>query len=133
MRDLRIGYLIDHPEYVPQLAQWLFEQWDGILGERTPDVRIRKLKAHMNRDQPAEAWALMERHAHLYTDTSWQPADHIQQAIASVGVQRILLGSDWPLLHDDLQGDALDALRRAASSVDVDRITRDNALAFVGD
>src|SRR5262249_25074171 len=36
-----------------------------------PDVRV--CLAHMNRDQPAEAWALMERHAHLCTDTSWQP------------------------------------------------------------
>ena len=56
MRDLRIGFLIDHPEYLPQLAQWLFEQWDGILREKTPDVRIRKLKAHMNRDQLPIAW-----------------------------------------------------------------------------
>jgi N-acetylglutamate synthase-like GNAT family acetyltransferase len=56
MGDLRIGYLIDHPEYVPQLAQWLFEQWHGILGEKTPEIRIRKLKAHMNRDQLPIAW-----------------------------------------------------------------------------
>jgi len=56
MRGLRIGYLIDHPEYMPQLAQWLFEQWDAILGEKTPKVRIRKLKAHMNRDQLPIAW-----------------------------------------------------------------------------
>jgi hypothetical protein len=56
MPDLRIDYLIDHPEYVPQLAQWLFEQWDGILGEKTPEVRIRKLKAHMNRDELPIAW-----------------------------------------------------------------------------
>jgi N-acetylglutamate synthase-like GNAT family acetyltransferase len=56
MRDLRIGYLIDHPEYMPQLAQWLFEQWGGILREKTPEIRIRKLKAHMNRDQLPIAW-----------------------------------------------------------------------------
>lgn len=56
MRDLRIAYLIDHPEYAPQLAQWLFKQWDEILGEKTPEIRIRKLKAHMNRDQLPIAW-----------------------------------------------------------------------------
>jgi len=38
------------------LAQWLFEEWDAILGERTPEVRIKKLKAHMNRDELPIAW-----------------------------------------------------------------------------
>src|SRR5712691_7040643 len=56
MRGVRISYLIDHPEYVPQLAQWLFEQWDSILGEETPEARIKKLKTHMNRDKLPIAW-----------------------------------------------------------------------------
>jgi hypothetical protein len=56
MRGVRISYLIDHPEYIPQLAQWLFEQWDSILGEETADARIKKLKAHMNRDELPIAW-----------------------------------------------------------------------------
>jgi hypothetical protein len=55
MRGLRIGYLIDHPEYLPQLAQWLFEQWGAILGEKTPEARIKKLKAHMKRGRPSRA------------------------------------------------------------------------------
>jgi GNAT superfamily N-acetyltransferase len=56
MRNVRISYLIDYPEYIPQLAQWLFEEWDAILGEKTPEVRIKKLNAHMNRDQLPIAW-----------------------------------------------------------------------------
>src|SRR5438093_1002624 len=56
MRGVRISYLIDHPEYLPQLAQWLFEEWDSILGERTPDARVKKLQAHMNRDKLPIAW-----------------------------------------------------------------------------
>src|SRR5436189_5759926 len=56
MRGLRIGYLLDHPEYMPQLAQWLFQEWDVILGEKTPEARIKKLKAHMNRDHLPIAW-----------------------------------------------------------------------------
>jgi N-acetylglutamate synthase-like GNAT family acetyltransferase len=52
----RISYLIDHPEYVPQLAQWLFEQWGSILGEKNLETRIRKLRAHMNRDELPVAW-----------------------------------------------------------------------------
>jgi GNAT superfamily N-acetyltransferase len=56
MRGVRISYLIEHPEYIPQLAQWLFEQWDSILGEKTSEARIKKLKAHMNRDELPIAW-----------------------------------------------------------------------------
>ena len=56
MRRVRISYLVEYPGYIPQLGQWLFEQWDSILGEKTPESRIKKLKAHMNRDQLPIAW-----------------------------------------------------------------------------
>src|SRR6185436_12693110 len=56
MDGVRIGYLIEHPEYIPQLAQWLFEQWGAILGEKTIEARIKKLNAHMNRDELPIAW-----------------------------------------------------------------------------
>src|SRR5258708_25458313 len=56
MHGVRITYLIDHPDYIPQLAQWLFEQWGAILGEKTHEARIKKLNAHMNRDQLPIAW-----------------------------------------------------------------------------
>jgi hypothetical protein len=56
MRGVRISYLNEHPEYIPELAQWLFEQWDSILGEETPEARIKKLKTHMNRDKLPIAW-----------------------------------------------------------------------------
>jgi len=56
MRGVQISHLIEHPEYISPLAQWLFEQWGSILGEQTPDARIEKLKAHMNRDKLPIAW-----------------------------------------------------------------------------
>src|SRR5260370_32699641 len=56
MRGVRISYLIEHPEYIPQLAQWLSEQWDTILGEKTPEARTEKLQAHMNRAELPVAW-----------------------------------------------------------------------------
>src|SRR2546421_10056622 len=56
MRGVRISYLIEHPEYIPQLAQWLFEHWGSILGEETLAARIKKLKAHLNRDKLPIAW-----------------------------------------------------------------------------
>lgn len=56
MRGIQISYLVDYPEYIPQLAQWLFEQWGSIPGEKTLEARINKLNAHMNRDQLPIAW-----------------------------------------------------------------------------
>ena len=56
MYGVRISYLIHHPEYIPQLAQWLFEQWGPVLGEKNLEVRIKKLQAHMNRDELPIAW-----------------------------------------------------------------------------
>jgi N-acetylglutamate synthase-like GNAT family acetyltransferase len=56
MAGVQISYLVEHPEYIPQLARWLFEQWDTILGEQTLEARIKKLNAHMNRDKLPIAW-----------------------------------------------------------------------------
>jgi N-acetylglutamate synthase-like GNAT family acetyltransferase len=56
MAEVRISYLIEHPEYVPQLARWLFEEWGAILGEKTLEVRIKKLSAHLSRDELPIAW-----------------------------------------------------------------------------
>jgi predicted TIM-barrel fold metal-dependent hydrolase len=100
------------------------------LFEKFPDVRV--CLAHMNRDEPEQAWALMKQHPQLWADTSWQPADNIRRAIDAVGAERILLGSDWPLLHPDLQGDALRQLERAASGEVRARIASSNAASFLG-
>jgi predicted N-acetyltransferase YhbS len=56
MDGVGISYLIEHQEYIAQLGQWLFEQWGSILGEKTPAARIKKLKAHLNRDELPIAW-----------------------------------------------------------------------------
>jgi len=56
MSGVRISYLIEYREYIPQLAQWLFQEWDTILGEKTPEARIKKLQTHMNRDKLPIAW-----------------------------------------------------------------------------
>ena len=56
MRGVRISYLIEHPEYVPQLAQWLFEQWNFIRAEKNLETRIEELREHMNQDKLPIAW-----------------------------------------------------------------------------
>jgi predicted TIM-barrel fold metal-dependent hydrolase len=95
-----------------------------------PEVRV--CLAHMNREQPEVAWELMRRFEQLYADTSWQPAEAIRRAARAVGAERILLGSDWPLLHGDLQGDAMSVLARAVSEQDFETITETSARRFLG-
>lgn len=96
-----------------------------------PDVRV--CLAHMNRAHPERAWEVMLRHPSVYADTSWQPADAIARAVATVGADRLLLGSDWPLLHDDLQGESADILFRALPGEVAEQIACDNALRFLGE
>jgi len=88
--------------------------------------------AHMNRDEPEVVWELMARYPQLWTDTSWQPAETLRRALHTVDRDRVLLGSDWPLLHTDLQGDALANLRRAATDDELEQITTANAHRFLG-
>jgi predicted TIM-barrel fold metal-dependent hydrolase len=89
--------------------------------------------AHMNREHPEAAWELMRRHEQLFADTSWQPEESVRTALKEVGARRILLGSDWPLLHGSLQADALGILKRAASEKDLERILQYTPLVFVGE
>jgi N-acetylglutamate synthase-like GNAT family acetyltransferase len=56
MRGVQISYLVEYPQYISQLTQWMFNEWDVMLGEKTPEARIKKLNAHMNRDQLPIAW-----------------------------------------------------------------------------
>lgn len=54
--------------------------------------------AHMNYHDPVAALDLCAEFPHLYVDSSWQPAEAIAEAVRRIGSERILLGSDWPLL-----------------------------------
>ena len=52
----QISYLIDHPEHIPQLAQWMFEEWKSILIGETLETRTEKFKTHLNRNKLPIAW-----------------------------------------------------------------------------
>lgn len=95
-----------------------------------PDVKV--CLAHMNRDHPDDAWTYMKRYDQLWADTSWQTSANIRQAQSAVGCERLLLGSDWPLLHQNLQGDALDVLKQALNDDQFQKITGRNAEVFLG-
>lgn len=100
-----------------------------IYFKEYPDVRV--CLAHMNRDHPEEAWAAMRKYKQLYTDSSWQTAQNIRQALSVLGPERILFGSDWPLLNGELQGDALEILKASCDDKTFEQIVDTNALRFL--
>jgi predicted TIM-barrel fold metal-dependent hydrolase len=57
--------------------------------------------AHMNFHEPGVAIDLMIDYPNVYADTSWQPAETIAEAVRQVGSERILYGSDWPIIGNN--------------------------------
>jgi N-acetylglutamate synthase-like GNAT family acetyltransferase len=47
--DIEIHYLADRPEYLPQLAQWLHDEWDHMYPGATLETRTTRLRNQMRR------------------------------------------------------------------------------------
>ncbi len=48
---MRIEYLADHPEHIPKLAAWFYEQWSWFLPpESSAGTIATKFLTHLNRD-----------------------------------------------------------------------------------
>jgi predicted TIM-barrel fold metal-dependent hydrolase len=63
----------------------------------------RFVLAHMNYHDPDVAIALAEEHPNLYVDTSWQPTETIGEAVRRLGAKKVLFGTDWPLVGNNIQ------------------------------
>jgi predicted TIM-barrel fold metal-dependent hydrolase len=96
-----------------------------------PQVKV--CLAHMNRDRPEAAWAIMRQHEQVFADTSWQTTASIRRAIDAVGAERLMVGSDWPLLHKDLIGDARARAEQAAGGAALDNLLEQTARRFMGE
>jgi predicted TIM-barrel fold metal-dependent hydrolase len=66
-----------------------------------PDIRF--IAAHMNFHDPDVAIQMAQRFNNLYLLTSWQPAETLKKAIKTLGADRILFASDWPLLGENIR------------------------------
>jgi predicted TIM-barrel fold metal-dependent hydrolase len=96
-----------------------------------PSVKV--CLAHMNRDRPEGAWDIMKKHEQVFADTSWQPTAAIAKAVETVGAERLMLGSDWPLLHKDLISDARTRVEEAARGAALDQLLEGSARRFMGE
>lgn len=94
-----------------------------------PSVRV--CFAHMNRDHPERAWDVVNRHQNVYVDTSWQSVKTVRQALGAIPVERILLGSDWPLLNDELQVENTRIVEEACTSEQARIVMGENAERFI--
>ena len=63
---------------------------------------IRFVLAHMNYHEPELALDLADEHPNLYVDTSWQPTETIGEAVRRIGAKRVLFGTDWPLVGNNI-------------------------------
>ena len=57
--------------------------------------------ARMNFDDPDSAIDFAERFPNLFLETSWQPTETVAEAVRRIGADRILFGSDWPILGNN--------------------------------
>ncbi len=64
--------------------------------------KVNFVLAHMNYHFPETAIGLCNLYENVYTDTSWQPIDSIQNAIKTCDNSKILFGSDWPIIGDNI-------------------------------
>jgi len=89
---------------------------------------IRFILAHMNYHDPQVALDLAESYAGVFVDTSWQPTEMIGEAVRRLGPEKVLFGSDWPLMGNNIAV----GLRRIQSSVEGGLITEEDAALIRG-
>lgn len=92
--------------------------------------------AHMNFHDPNTAIDLAQTYPNIQLETSWQPPEMIAEAIRRVGPERVLFGSDWPLLGDNISI-GLERVQSChqkglISQAEVDLILGGNAAKLVG-
>ena len=94
------------PEYseIGRFENW-FKTWS-----KTPFVVAR-----MGFNDPERAMDLADHHPNMILETSWQPVETIAEAVRRVGPDRVVFGSDWPILGNN-QRVGLHRIRDAISS-----------------
>ena len=85
-------YRNSHLSHVENFRPWF---------ENYPEMKF--ILAHMNFHQPEIALNLCEEFRQLIVDTSWQPAEVIGEAVRRIGAERVLFGTDWPLIGSNMR------------------------------
>lgn len=108
----------------------LFREWF----KSHPEVKF--ILAHMNYHEPAMAIDLAEEFPNVWLETSWQPMEMISEAVRRVGPEKVLFGTDWPFIGDNVSiglGRIRDCINAGTlTSPDADLILGLNAAKLLG-
>lgn len=85
--------------------------------------------AHMNLHEPHVALDLAEEHPNVYVETSWQPMEIIGEAARRIGAERILFGSDWPFVGNNLSV----GVKRVRDCVEIGMLNENQAALILGE
>lgn len=122
----KVHLVYRRPEFseIDRFEQW-FQRW----------AKVPFVISRMGFNSPERAMDLAESYANLYLETSWQPAETIAEAVRRIGPERVIFGSDWPILGNN-QRVGLHRIRDAVASqmfteADAARIRGENAAALL--
>lgn len=84
--------------------------------------------ARMNFDHPELAIDFAEKFSNLHLETSWQPTETIAEAVRRIGSDRIIFGSDWPIMGNNQKI----GIHRIRDAMDSQMITRTDGEKILG-
>lgn len=91
--------------------------------------------AHMNYKEPEVAMEFALKYENVYVDISWQDTEVIYSALSKVPTEKILFGSDWPLVGNNIEVTLKRVLRlydeKALTAEQLSKILKDNALKLL--
>lgn len=100
-----------------------FEPWFALYPE------ITYILAHTGFHEPEYALAMAEKFNNICVETSWQPPEIIAESVRRVGQERVLFGSDWPLVgHNQSVG-----ISRVRDCVEFGWITEEQSQKILGE
>ena len=89
---------------------------------------VKFILAHMNFHHPMIAMDLAEEFENVYLDTSWQPAEIIGESVRRLGPEKIMFGSDWPFVGNNLRV----GKKRVFGAVEIGMIQEKDAEKILG-
>ncbi|MBC7543953.1 MAG: amidohydrolase family protein [Candidatus Sericytochromatia bacterium] len=84
--------------------------------------------AHIGWNQHRTVLELAHENANVHVESSWQPPKVVRQAVDMLGVERVLFGSDYPLLQ---QKPAIEVMKAALTPAEAEMVMRRNALRLL--
>lgn len=128
----RLGWTIIVQTGAP-MAHLVYRKPENASIERFSDWFMNWPKAtfviaRMNFDDPEGAMDFAERFPSLYLETSWQPTETIAEAVRRIGADRILFGSDWPILGNNQKI----GIRRIRDAMDSQMISEADGAKILG-